>query len=129
METQTERTFTEVVQDIVQDVQNMIRSEVRLAKVEFKEEAAKAGKAAGILAAGALLALYSGGFLLLALVRALQLAMAAWLASLVVAVLVAAGAAIAITMGRKQLKRVHATPDKTIQSVKENVEWVKEQTK
>ena len=63
-----------------------IRSEFRLAKTEIREEAVVAGKAATIAGSGAVLALYAGGFLLLACVYALQLVVAAWLAALIVTV-------------------------------------------
>ena len=51
------------------------------------------------------------------------------LASLIVAVLVGVAALIAINAGRTRMKHVHPAPDKTIKTVKENVEWVKDQTK
>ena len=58
---QTDRTFSEVLQNIIGNVQNIIRSEIRLAKTEVKEETTKAARATGIVAAGAVLALYSAG--------------------------------------------------------------------
>lgn len=125
----TERTFSDVLQDIVGNVQNIIRSEIRLAKTEVKEETTKAAKATRITGVGAVLAFYAVGFLFLTAIRALEILMAPWLASLVVAALIGVGALVAINIGRAHFKRVHATPDKTIQTVKENVEWIKDQTK
>uniref|UniRef100_Q01ZE9 Phage holin family protein n=1 Tax=Solibacter usitatus (strain Ellin6076) TaxID=234267 RepID=Q01ZE9_SOLUE len=126
---QGERSFSEVFESIVGNVQTMIRSEIQLAKAEVKEEAAKSGRATGILTAGALLGLYAVGFLLLTVARALEYLTPAWLASLIVAVLAGLAGLIAINAGRARLKHVHTTPDKTIQSVRENVAWVKDQTK
>ena len=124
-----ERSFSEVVESIVGNVQTIIRSEIQLAKTEVKEETAKAARATGILAAGGLLGLYAGGFLLLTIVRALENVTPPWLASLIVAVVVGVAAFVAINAGRTRMKHVHPTPDKTIKTVKENVEWVKDQTK
>ena len=129
MKYQGERSFSEVVESIVGNIQTIIRSEIRLAKTEVKEEVAKAGRATGILAAGGLLGLYAGGFFLLTIVRALENITAPWLASLIVAVLVGVAAFVAISAGRARMKRVHPAPDKTIKTVKENIEWVKDQTK
>ena len=81
------------------------------------------------LVAGAVLGLYAIGFLLLTLARALETVTAPWLASLIVAVLVGVASFVAVNVGRTRIKHVHPTPDKTIQTVKENVEWVKDQTK
>jgi hypothetical protein len=126
---QTERSFAEVFQDIIGNVQTIIRSELRLAKTEVKEEAAKAGKAVGTIAAGAVLGLYAVGFLLVTIVRALEMVTPPWVASLIVAGVVGVGAYVAITLGRTRMKRVHAAPEKTIQTTKENAQWVKDQIK
>ena len=124
-----ERSLTDVLQDIVGNVQSIIRSEIRMAKTEVKEETAKAGKAGAIIAAGVVLGLYAFGFALVTITRALEIVTAPWLASLIVSVLVGVAALVAVNIGRTRMKYVHATPEKTIASVKENVEWVKDQTK
>ena len=126
---QGERSFSDVLESIVGNVQTIIRSEIQLAKTEVKEETAKAARATGILAAGGLLGLYAGGFLLLTIVRALENVTPPWLASLIVAVVVGVAAFVAINAGRTPMKHVRPAPDKTIKTVKENVEWVKDQTK
>src|ERR1044071_10320134 len=123
---QTDRSFTEVFQGIIGNIQTIIRSEIQLAKTEVKEETAKAGRAAGIIAGGAVLGLYALGFLLVTIVRALEIVTAPWLASLIVAVLVGVVAYVTITLGRTRLNHVHATPEKTIQTTKENAQWVKD---
>ena len=53
MASATERPITAILHDIVSDIQEIIRSEIRLAKVELGEQASKAAPAAGMLAAGA----------------------------------------------------------------------------
>jgi hypothetical protein len=126
---QGERSFSDVVESIVGNVQTIIRSEIQLAKTEVREETVKAAGAARLLAVGGLLGIYAGGFFLLTFVRALENVTAPWLASLIVAVLIGVVAFVAITAGRARMKHVHPTPDKTIKTVKENVEWVKDQTK
>lgn len=125
----TDRSFTDVLEDIVGNVQNIIRSEVRLAKAEIQEEAIKAGKAARIAGSGALLGLFAIGFLLLTCFFALAMAVAPWLAALIVTVIVGAGAGILIKLGIKNMRQVKPRPDKTIETLRENVEWVKNQAK
>ena len=61
-----DRSVTNVLQDIVSNVQEIVRSEVRLAKAEIKEETGKAARAWKPLIAGGVLMLYSGGLLMLA---------------------------------------------------------------
>ncbi len=52
-----------------------------------------------------------------------------WGAALLLFVLMAALSAILLMAGKKRFKTVHTTPEKTIETMKENVEWVKSQTK
>ncbi len=118
-----------IVQDIVQDVQGLVRSEVRLAKTEMKEEATTAAKAAAMLAAGALVALYALGFLLVVAYLVLENVMADWLAALIVGVVLAVIAGALVMVGRKKLKEFNPKPDDTIQTVKEDVKWAKQQVK
>lgn len=123
---QNNRSMTDVLQDIVANIQEIVRSEFRLAKTEINEEAAKAAKSSAPLGSGIVLSLYAFGFILLAIVYALEIVVAAWLAALIVGVAVAVVAAILISVGRKRLKQVRM-PGKTIVSVKENVQWAKNQ--
>ena len=126
---QGERSFSEVLESIVGNVQSIIRSEIQLAKTEVKEEATKAARATGILGTGACLGLYAVGFFLLTIVRALENVTSPWIASLIVAVIAGVAAFVAINIGRTRLKHVQPTPAKTTKTVKENVEWVKDQIK
>ena len=124
-----ERSAADLLRDIVGNVQEIIRSEVRLAKAEVREGAAKGMSAVKLLAAGGVLALYALGFILLSFVHLLSAVVAPWLASLIVG-LVVGGIAVALAMaGKGRLSEMNAKPDKTIQNVKENVAWMKDQTK
>jgi MFS family permease len=123
------RSITDVLQDIIGNVQKVIRAEVRLAKAEVTEEAIKAGRAAGMMAAGAVSAVYAVGFFLLGVLFALALVLPRWAAAFIVFLITAAVAAIVLNLGKKQFQRVHAAPEKTIETIKENVEWAKNQIK
>ncbi len=125
----SDRSIAEVLQDILRNLQEIIRSEVRLAKTEVREEAVKAKSAGALLGGGAVCGLFATFFLLLTIVYALALVLPYWAAALIVAVVLAIIAAIVLSAGVKQFKRVHPVPDKTIENVKENVEWAKQQTK
>jgi hypothetical protein len=78
---------------------------------------------------GLILAIYAVGILLLAIVYALSTVVAPWLAALIVGVVVLALSGAFITTGTKKLKEVRAVPEKTIESVKENLQWAKHQIK
>lgn len=122
---QTQRSVPEVLQDIVGNLQEIIRSEFRLAKAELKEEAAKAAKPAATFGVGLVTGFYGIGFVLLAAVYGLSTVMAGWLAALLVGAILAIVAIALISSSRKKLKRVNPTPDKTLRSIEENVQWAK----
>jgi uncharacterized membrane protein YqjE len=123
-----ERSFSDVLQDIVHNLQDIIRSEVRLAKMELREDLSKTRAAALLLGIGALSGVFGIFFVLLAIVHALSYVVPDWAAALIVAFALAFGAALAVSRGVKRFKQMNAAP-KTIESLKENVEWAKQQIK
>jgi hypothetical protein len=126
---QSQRSVSEVLQDIFGNLQQIIRDEFRLARAEVEGEARRAARPASILAAGTVLGLYGLGFLLLAAVYGLSMVIAPWLAALLVGAVLAVVAAVLISSGRNRLRQIDPVPEKTVQSMKENVQWTKEQIK
>jgi len=125
----SDRSVSDVLQDIIRNIQDIVRSEVRLAKTEVREEVTKAKSAGLLLSIGALSGIFGLFFLLFAIVYGLSNIVPNWAAALIVAVALAICAGIMLRAGVKRFKQVHPAPDKTIESLKENVEWAKQQTK
>ena len=123
-----DRPISTLLNDIVGNIQNIVRSEFRLAKTEATEEVTKAGSAALMLGAGLVMLLLSGVFALLAIVYALSQVMPNWAAALIVAAGEALMAAIFVGLGIKKFKATRVPP-KTAASMKENVEWAKQLTR
>jgi uncharacterized membrane protein YqjE len=124
-----QRSFADVLKDIIANVQELIRSEIRLAKAEFREEASKAVSAGTMLLLGGVLAMFALGFLLLTVMFALENVVANWAAALIVGVAVGIAGGVMVLTGKERISQLSPKPDKTIESVKENVEWMKNQTK
>jgi uncharacterized membrane protein YqjE len=122
---QMQRSVPEVLQNIVGNLQEIIRSEFRLAKAELKEEAAKAAKPVATFGIGLVFGFYGIGLLLLASVYGLSMVMAGWLAALLVGTILAVVAIALMSSSGKKLKRVNPTPHKTIRSLEESVQWTK----
>jgi len=123
------RSFSGILHEIVSHLTEIIRSEVRLARTEIREDVRQIAKASVFVAFGAVLALYALGFILLGVVYALATRMAPWLSAVSVGVGVGIVAAIFCQVGRTKIKQASLKPDKTIQSLEENVRWMKTQTK
>jgi uncharacterized membrane protein YqjE len=124
-----DRSLSGVLQDIIRNVQEIVRSEVRLAKTEILEEAAKAKSSALLLGAGAVTAIFAIFFLLLMIVYALALVVPRWTAALIVGAALAVVANVMLTAGVRRFKQIHPTPERTVETLKENVEWAKQHTK
>ena len=124
-----ERSVSDVLQDILRNLQEMVRSEIRLAKVEIRGEAKQAVSSGVWIAAGGVAATSAWMFLLWTLVYALATRMSMWTATLLVAVVMAAAAAALIMSGIRRAQRIRPIPERTVESVKENLEWMKQPTK
>lgn len=123
-----ERSTGSLVRQLTEQVSLLARQEVELAKAEMVEKGRKAGAGAGMLTGGAIAGLLALGSFTAFLVLALAVVMDAWLAALLVTVLWAAVAATLALVGRQKLDEVgKPVPEKAVESVKEDIEWVKGQ--
>jgi uncharacterized membrane protein YqjE len=123
------RSIKQILQDIVNNVSDIIRSEVRLAKTEVRQDVTHYAKTSALIGVAGVLALYAVGFILLSAVYALQGVLASWLAALVVGAAAGIPAAILYLTGRKKLAQASLRPHQTIQTLEDNVTWFKKQTK
>lgn len=124
-----DRSIAAVFQDILRNVQEIVRSEVRLAKAEVRDEASKALSSTVWLVGGAVAAQLALLFLLWTITYALALVMPMWGAALVVSGVVAAVAAVLLKIGFRRFALVHAEPERTVATIKENVAWVRQSSK
>jgi uncharacterized membrane protein YqjE len=126
----SDQSIGELVKDLATETSTLVRQELDLAKAEMAERGKRAGKGAGILGAAALVGLLAAGALTACLVAALDLAMATWLAALIVTVVYAAIAGALAVTGRKQIREAAPpVPEQAIDSVKEDVQWAKTRTR
>jgi apolipoprotein N-acyltransferase len=123
------RPLSQIVQDIVARLTEIVRSEFQLARAEVRADMTQVARAGVFLAIGAIFGLYALGFMLLAVVYALGTLVAPWLSALIVGVAVGVIAAIFLQVGRTRMKQADLKPDKTIRSLQENVSWMKKQVR
>ncbi len=123
----TEASAGELVKNLTEQVSLLIRDELKLAEYEMTRKAKRLGRGAGMFGGSGLVALYAIGCLLAAAIIGLASVLPAWAAALIVggALLVIAG--VAALMGKSQVsKGVPPVPEQTVQSVKADVEEIKE---
>ncbi|WP_433271622.1 phage holin family protein [Actinosynnema sp. CS-041913] len=122
-------TIGELVGELTQDLSRLMRQELELAKAELRQEASKAGKATGMLAAAGFAGYMTAVLLSLAAVFGLAHLMGLGWAALVVAVLWGIAGAVLFTTGRTRLRKVSPKPERTIETLKEDAEWLRHPTK
>jgi hypothetical protein len=122
-----EKSLGELFSELTSDLSNLFRKEVELAKVETKEEVARAGKAGGMLGGGALAGYFALLFLSFALAWLLDEWMHPALAFLIVGLVYGVVAAVLALQGRARLQTVNPVPQQTVETLKEDVQWARAQ--
>ncbi len=121
-----EPTLGALVHDLSQQIPDLVRSELRLAQAEVAEKGKRAGLGVGMFGAAGALAYLGVAGLLAAAVLALDLVMAAWLAALLVAVVVLTVAGALALLGKRQVAQAApAMPERAVEGVKEDIATIK----
>lgn len=126
----TERSLGELFADLSRDTRTLIQEEVRLAKTELSEQASAMGRGAGVAVGGGLLA-YGG---LLAVIAAMVLALIGaglppWAGALIGGIAAAGAGYLMVRYGLATIRAINLAPRKTVETLKEDAQWLKEQTR
>lgn len=125
--TPSERSLGRLFSELADDMTVLVRKEVQLARTETMEKVSAATGSVVMMIIGGLLA-YAG---LIALVIAAAIAlgdiMPYWLSSLIVGLVVIIVGAGILAAGRSSLKNISPVPEKTVETLKEDAKWAKEQ--
>lgn len=108
----TEPTIGQLVANVTEEAQSLVRSEIALAKAEISNGAKIMGKGAGMLAAAGVVGLYAVGFLLSTLVRVLDIWLPLWAAYAIVTGVLLLVVALLALVGVKALKSAKPAPDR-----------------
>jgi Flp pilus assembly protein TadB len=123
--------MTQLVGGIVADLQTLMRQELQLAKTEFRQEWDKTKTAAGSMAVGAGLLTVAGFlfcFAIVYLLSALAPSLPLWACFGIVAVALGLIGGILVAAGRSKASEIHVVPPQTAATMRENVQWLKNQT-
>jgi len=120
-----DRSLGELFGDLSRETSTLVRQEVTLAKTELTQTASKVGKDIGFLVVGGTVA-YAGVLVLLAAaVLLLAIVLPAWLAALIVGLVVAGIGYGLVRRGLAALKSIDMAPRQTIETLKEDVNALK----
>ena len=124
-----DQTLGDLFGKLASDTSNLVRQEVTLAKVELTQSARKTGRnlanlvVGGAIAYAALLAIVASAIMLLDRV------LPAWSAALLVGLLIAGIAWLLVSKALAALRDTDITPRNTVETLKEDAAWMKQQIK
>ena len=123
-----DRSLGDLFAELAQETSTLVRQEVELARTELSEKATRAGKDIASLVVGGAVA-YAGFLALLAaLILGLdRVGVAGWLAALLVELVVVGLGLFLVDRARRDLKGGNLAPRRTVETLKEDREWAKEQ--
>ena len=117
----------DLIKTMSADLSRLIRNEIQLAQIELSAKIKTAGIGVGAFGGAGVLAFYGLAVLIAAAVLGLAMVLPAWLAALIVGVVVLAIAGVAALIGKKKVSEAGpAMPERTVASVKEDVAEIKE---
>ena len=124
-----DQSIGELLGELYQGATQVISLEIELAKTELSQKASRVGKNVGFLAAGGAIA-YAGFLaLIFAIIAILATFMYTWLAALIVAILVLAAGGALVMIGLKTLQQESISPQRTLETLKEDKEWMSDQSR
>lgn len=125
-----QQSLGELLKRLADQTSRLVRQELRLARAEMTEKAQDYGRAGAMLAVAAVVGLLAGFALTLFFIYLLRLAMPLWAAALIVTVVYGVVAFALFKTGQKRLQEAAPpVPEETMDSVKEDVEWLKTRTR
>jgi xanthine/uracil permease len=124
-----ERSIGELLGELSQDLGLLVRQEAQLAKTEMQAKLSKVTTDLASLAAGGVVALVGGLAVTAAVILLLidPVGLKPWLAALVVGAVMGIVGLVMLQRGLKDLKRTDPTPRRTVETIKDDIQWAKEQ--
>ncbi len=125
-----QQSLADLMKQLAEQTSRLVRDEVRLARAEMTEKAQAYGRAGAMLGAAAVVGLLAGFALTMFLIYLLRLALPLWASALIVTVVYGVIGFALFMAGKKKLDEARTpVPEQTVESVKEDVQWLKTQTR
>jgi uncharacterized membrane protein YqjE len=125
-----DRSIAELTKDLLRNVSELVRRELDLARAELAEKGRRLAVGIALVAVGGIILLAMLGALTATAILALSTTLETWLAALIVTIVAAVIGTIVVFVGVRSLQRgAPPVPDQTVDSVKEDIAWVKTRAK
>ncbi len=122
-----ERSLGDLFSELASETSTLVRQEVALAQTELTSKATKVGKNVGFLAVGGFVAYAAVLCLLAGVIILLGSVIPLWLSAIIVGLVVGGVAFFLITSALAELRKVDPVPRDTVETIKEDAQWLKNQ--
>jgi hypothetical protein len=123
-----DRSTADLVKLLSEQVSTLVRGELKLTQLEMTRKGKEAGAGAGMMGGGGLLAFYGLACLIACAIIALALVIPAWLAALIVGVVLLAAAAVLALLGRNRVRKTTPVPRESVARVRTDVDVIRQRT-
>jgi len=120
--------LSDIVRAVLDDVSRIVRGEIRLARIEIREIGRRSGGALLLLGVAAVAGLLAAACFVTTCIAALALAMPVWLAALLVGIVLGLAGGGLYAAGRKRFANVDVVPQQTVDSMRGNIQWLKQRS-
>ena len=122
-----DRSLGELFSELAAETGTLVRQEVALAQAEITAKATKAGKNVGYLAAGGAVGYVGLMAIVAGIIIGLSYFIPAWLAAIGVGAVIAIVSYVLINSALSELRNMEVTPTESVESIKEDAQWLKNQ--
>lgn len=128
-ELREERTVGELFGQLTQDLTLLVRQEIQLAQTEISAKVSRIGANLAAIVLGGFVAYMAGLAFVAALILVLhdEAGLSPWVSTLIVGAVLALAGCLLLLGGLRELKRADLTPRRTVETLKDDLKWAKEQ--
>uniref|UniRef100_A0AAU2JY53 Phage holin family protein n=1 Tax=Streptomyces sp. NBC_00049 TaxID=2903617 RepID=A0AAU2JY53_9ACTN len=125
----TDESVSVLVSRASQQISELVREEMQLARAEMTQKGKRFGKGGGLFGAAGLIGILAAQALVATCIAALSLLLPVWASALILTAVLAVVAAVTAMAGKRQIAEAGAlVPEQTIDSVKADLAEIKEKT-
>ena len=122
----SDATLGALVHDLTEQLSTLVRDEMRLAQAEMTQKGKKAGIGIGLFSGAGLMAFFGLAALIATAILVLALLVDAWVAALIVTIVLFAIAGVLALLGKKNVSQATpAKPEEALEGLKQDVATVK----
>jgi len=122
-----EKSLGDLFSELATETSTLVRQEVALAQTELTQKATRVGKNVGYLAVGGFVAYAAMLAVLAGIIMLIGLVIPVWLSAILVGLVVGGVGYFMVSSGVAEIRKTDPVPRDTVETIKEDAQWLKNQ--